>query len=137
MRSAVRAAVGDFCCVLAFVVIGRASHGQGEAVTGVAQTFWPFLAGLAVGWLVSRAWRKPAALIPSGAGAWVGTVAVGMALRVVSGQGTAFAFILVALAFLGLFILGWRALAHLAASLAGSLAGRPPRRPRPGQADEG
>jgi hypothetical protein len=32
-----------------------------------------------------------------------------MVLRVVSGQGTAFAFIIVALAFLGLLMLGWRA----------------------------
>jgi hypothetical protein len=31
-----------------------------------------------------------------------------MVLRVASGQGTAFAFVLVALAFLGLFQLGWR-----------------------------
>jgi hypothetical protein len=37
-----------------------------------------------------------------------------MVLRVVSGQGTAFAFVLVALAFLGLFLLGWRLLARLA-----------------------
>jgi hypothetical protein len=34
-------------------------------------------------------------------------------LRVVSGQGTAFAFIVVALAFLGLFLLGWRLLARV------------------------
>ena len=46
-------------------------------------------------------------------GAWLGAVALGMVLRVVSGQGTAFAFILVALAFLGLFLLGWRLLARL------------------------
>jgi ABC-type Na+ efflux pump permease subunit len=31
-----------------------------------------------------------------------------MTLRVVSGQGTAFAFVLVALGFLGLAMLGWR-----------------------------
>jgi hypothetical protein len=41
-------------------------------------------------------------------------VAIGMLLRVVSGQGTAFAFVLVALAFLGLFQLGWRAAVSLA-----------------------
>ena len=46
-------------------------------------------------------------------GAWLGAVALGMVLRVVSGQGTAFAFIVVALAFLGLFLLGWRMLAGL------------------------
>ncbi len=34
-----------------------------------------------------------------------------MVLRVVAGQGTAVAFIAVALAFLGLFLLGWRLLA--------------------------
>jgi hypothetical protein len=47
-------------------------------------------------------------------GAWLGAVAGGMVLRVVSGQGTAVAFIGVALAFLGLFLLGWRLVAGLA-----------------------
>jgi len=108
MRSAAWAAVADVCCVLLFVVIGRASHSKGETVAGVASTAWPFLAGLAVGWLAACAWRRPTSILPSGAGAWLGTVAVGMAARVLAGQGTAFAFILVALAFLGLFLLGWR-----------------------------
>jgi len=35
-----------------------------------------------------------------------------MALRVAAGQGTAVAFVLVALAFLGLFLLGWRLVAR-------------------------
>jgi hypothetical protein len=34
-------------------------------------------------------------------------------LRVVAGQGTAVAFVLVALAFLGLFLLGWRVVAAI------------------------
>jgi DUF3054 family protein len=105
------AAVLDICCVLAFVAIGRASHHDGETIGGLASTAWPFLAGLAVGVLVTRAWRRPAAIVPAGLGAWLGTVAVGMLLRVVAGQGTAIAFIGVALAFLGLFLLGWRAVA--------------------------
>jgi hypothetical protein len=46
-------------------------------------------------------------------GAWLGTVVLGMAFRVVSGQGTAPAFVGVALAFLGLFLLGWRLLSRL------------------------
>lgn len=108
MRSAVPAAVLDAFCVLLFVVIGRASHSQGETLAGVASTLWPFLAGLGAGWLAARAWRRPAAILPSGAGAWLGTVAIGMLLRVLAGQGTAFAFIVVALAFVGLFLLGWR-----------------------------
>ncbi|HEY2280100.1 MAG TPA: DUF3054 domain-containing protein [Streptosporangiaceae bacterium] len=111
-RSAVRAAVLDVAAVLVFVVIGRANHHDGETVPGVASTAWPFLAGLGTGWLVARVWRRPAALVPSGVAAWLGTVAVGMLLRVVAGQGTAVSFIIVALGFLGLFLLGWRVLAR-------------------------
>ena len=111
MRSVRLAAVLDCCCVLVFVIIGWASHTKGESLAGIASTAWPFLAGLAGGWLAARAWRRPVALWPAGVGAWLGTVALGMVLRVVSGQGTAAAFIVVALAFLGLFLLGWRLLA--------------------------
>jgi len=50
--------------------------------------------------------------VPSGVAAWLGAVGLGMALRVVAGQGTAVAFIFVALAFLGLFLLGWRLVAR-------------------------
>ena len=112
-RTAARAAVLDVASVLVFVVIGRASHNDGESIPGVASTAWPFLAGLAAGWLVARVWRRPMAVVPSGVAAWLGTVAVGMALRVVGGQGTAVSFIIVALCFLGLFLLGWRLLARL------------------------
>jgi hypothetical protein len=112
MREARVAVVADVCCVLVFVAIGRASHTQGETLSGIASTSWPFLCGLAVGWGASRAWRRPLALRPAGIAAWLGTVALGMVLRVVSGQGTAVAFIIVALAFLGLFLLGWRVTAQ-------------------------
>ncbi len=115
MRRAWVAVLIDGCCVLLFVIIGRASHAKGESVAGIASTAWPFLAGLAAGWLAARAWRRPFALFPAGVGAWLGTVAAGMLLRVVAGQGTAAAFIGVALAFCGLFLLGWRLVARLAA----------------------
>jgi hypothetical protein len=114
MRLARISVLVDVCCVLIFVVIGRASHTQGETITGIASTSWPFLCGLGAGWAASRAWRRPLAIRPSGIAAWLCTVALGMILRVVSGQGTAVAFIVVALAFLGLFLLGWRLLARVA-----------------------
>ena len=107
---AVTGAVLDLCCVGAFVAIGRASHTEGETVAGLARTAWPFLTGLAAGWLVTRAWRQPRTLVPVGAGVWISTVAVGMVLRAATGQGVAAAFVVVALAFLGLFMLGWRLL---------------------------
>lgn len=112
-RSTVPFLLLDVLGVLAFVVIGRFEHAKGESLAGVASTAWPFLVGLATGWIAGRAWRKPAALL-SGTAAWVGAVAVGMLLRVLAGQGTALPFVGVALGFLGLFILGWRAAVYLA-----------------------
>lgn len=125
MLRVARAAAADVACVLVFVVIGRASHTKGETLAGIASTAWPFLCGLACGWIAARAWRRPATLAPAGVGAWLGTVAVGMVLRVVAGQGTAIAFVVVALVFLGLFMLGWR------------LAGSRQRHARPWRAGSG
>ena len=107
------AVILDCCFVLLFVIIGRASHAKGESLAGIASTAWPFLTGLGLGWLAVRAWRRPLGLVPAGVGAWLGAVAFGMVIRVVSGQGTAVAFVGVALAFLGLFLLGWRLVAGL------------------------
>jgi Protein of unknown function (DUF3054) len=108
------ALLADVCCVLVFVVIGRANHHAGENLAGVASTAWPFLAGLAAGELATRAWRRPLALVPTGTGVWAGAVAGGQVLRIISGQGTAAAFIVVSLLFLGLFLLGWRLAVRLA-----------------------
>jgi hypothetical protein len=108
VRTARLAIVLDCCCVLAFVIIGRASHADGLGLSGVASTAWPFLAGLFLGWAAVRAWRRPVAVLPAGLGAWLGAAGLGMVLRVVAGQGTAVAFVGVALGFLGLFLLGWR-----------------------------
>jgi hypothetical protein len=107
---AVLAAALDVCLVMAFVLIGRASHHEGGGLAGFARTAWPFMAGLVSGELATRAWRRPVALLRAGVGIWLCTVAVGMALRAAIGQGVAIAFAGVALAFLGLFLLGWRAL---------------------------
>jgi hypothetical protein len=103
----------DVCGVLAFVTIGRHSHHHGDTLAGVWHTAWPFLAGLAIGTVAVRGWRRPMAIAPAGVGAWLGAAGAGMALRVLAGQGTAAAFIGVTLAFLAMFLLGWRVLAGI------------------------
>jgi FtsH-binding integral membrane protein len=102
----------DVLGVVAFVVIGRSAHAKGEDLAGIASTAWPFLSGLAAGWLAGSAWRRPVALVPTGVVAWLACVVLGMVVRVVAGQGTAPAFVAVALGFLGLTTLGWRILAR-------------------------
>lgn len=111
MRQLVACTLLDVCCVLAFVAIGRHTHGNGDSLAGIWHTAWPFLAGLAIGLIAVRSWRRPAAIRPTGFGAWLGAAGAGMVIRVLAGQGTAAAFIVVTFAFLALFMLGWRTVA--------------------------
>jgi DUF3054 family protein len=113
MRAAAGSLVLDVCSVLAFVIIGRHTHHDGDSLAGLWHTAWPFLAGLAIGLAASRAWRRPLALVPAGLGAWLGAAAAGMVIRVLAGQGTAAAFIVVALGFLAVFVLGWRVVVRI------------------------
>ena len=100
----------DLAAVLVFVVIGRAVHTAGLTVVGVASTAWPFVSGLVVGWVVVLVRRTDVTSLGGGLPVWISTVVLGMVLRVVASQGTAFAFIVVALGFLGATMLGWRVL---------------------------
>lgn len=109
------AAIVDALCVVGFAAVGRASH-DSAVLAGLWGTAWPFLAALAVGWVVTFAWRAPSAPVRTGLLVWVITVMGGMILRGLSGQGTAIAFVIVATVTLGLLLVGWRTLASLISS---------------------
>ncbi|WP_336651408.1 MULTISPECIES: DUF3054 domain-containing protein [unclassified Leucobacter] len=111
-RAALALAV-DAALVLLFAGIGRASHSRGGALLGLIETAWPFLVGLLLVWGWGMVWREPVRLLRSGVPVWVGTVVLGMAMRLLSGQGTAPAFIIVATVTLGAFLLGWRGIVTL------------------------
>lgn len=113
----VLAFVGDAALVILFAALGRGSHARDATLLGLVDTAWPFLAALAVSWVVARAWRRPAALLGTGLPVWLGTVVLGLGLRWMSGGGMAPAFMLVTLLTLGLFLLGWRGIAALATRL--------------------
>lgn len=110
-KSVVAAALIDVVLTLVFVLIGRSSHAEGITLSGTLTTWWPFLAGLAIGWAATAGWLKPMSIARTGIGVWLVTVAAGMLLRVISGQGTAVSFIIVALVAVGVLLLGWRAAA--------------------------
>lgn len=121
MRRVPSAVLADALCVLVFCAIGRRSHAEGVTVTGVAETAWPFLVGAAVGWLVSRGWRRPLALVPTGVAVWVCTIAVGMLLRKASSGGVAVTFVIVASVVTAVLLLGWRG---VVAVVRGRMSGR-------------
>jgi Protein of unknown function (DUF3054) len=102
----------DVICILIFAIVGRSSHQETTDLLGVAHTAWPFLAGCLAGTVIGRTWRHPGSL-RSGVAVWLGTVAGGMILRVLTGAGVQLSFILVASFVLALFLIGWRAIYRL------------------------
>ncbi|EOM76321.1 hypothetical protein Rrhod_2322 [Rhodococcus rhodnii LMG 5362] len=109
------ALVADVILVIVFAAVGRRSHGEANALAGLATTAWPFLLGLLVGWIAVIALYRdkfdPLLVLPTGVIVWLSTLVVGMLARVVSGQGTALSFVLVAGTVLAVFLIGWRAIA--------------------------
>ena len=98
----------DLLSVLLFVAIGRHAHNHGLTLRGMVSTTWPFGVALLAGWIYLKLAKRSAASIRSGFVIVLFTVVIGMILRVISDQGTAFTFIVVALVFLSLFLVGWR-----------------------------
>lgn len=101
----------DLVIVVVFVAIGRRTHHHGESFAGLCSTIWPFAVGLGLAWVLLLVRRRDGASAGDGAVIAVVTVAVGMVLRVLAGQGTAAAFVVVALVFLGGSMVGLRVLA--------------------------
>lgn len=114
MVRASRALVIDVLCVLIFVVIGRRNHDEGSALGGVVQTAAPFLIALALAWVGKRGRYGRAAGWAFGVIIWLSTAGFGLILRrVLFQQSTALAFVIVAMLFLGLALVGWRFIASL------------------------
>lgn len=102
----------DAASVALFAAVGRASH-ESFDLAGVAVTALPFLVALGVGWIGSLAWRAPHAPMRTGVPVWLVTVVGGMLGRMLLGEGTAMAFVIVATLTLLLLLVGWRVVAHL------------------------
>lgn len=107
------ALAADLVCVLVFVVVGKADHATGLTPAAVAGTAWPFLVALALGWVITLAWRSPDRIWPTGVLVWLVTVVGAMPLRLLSGEGAPLSFVLVTSLFLAATMLGWRVLALL------------------------
>ncbi len=98
----------DALVVVLFVVIGRESHEEGNALAAILETAAPFLIGLALGWaLVAR--RHAPQSSGTGLAVVASTLVVGMlGRRIVFDDGTAISFVVVATLFLSAGMLGWR-----------------------------
>lgn len=102
----------DLLAVTVFVVVGRRSHDEGSTFAGFLRVWWPFAAGLGVSGVCTGAWWRPFAWARVTL-LWVGTVAIGMVLRItVDGRDFKPSFVVVTAVFLGLCFFGWRLVAR-------------------------
>ncbi|WP_245867082.1 DUF3054 domain-containing protein [Serinibacter salmoneus] len=113
-RRVAAGAIADTLAVLLFVLIGRDTHHDSGVLAGLLGTAWPFLLAATLGWAVTRAWRAPARVWPTGVIVWAVTVLGGLALRGVTGGGLSGGFPLVTAIALAVLLLGWRAIVALA-----------------------
>lgn len=121
-QAAVGAAAIDVGAIVVFAAIGRARHDEGvlgESGLGLASTVWPFVVGALIGWWLIRGWKRPCAWKPTGLVVWASTLAIGMALRAVTGQGVQVSFIITAALILAVFLMGWRLCSGFIASRLG------------------
>lgn len=106
-------AVGfDIVAVLVFTMIGSLSHNGagGFSIGGWLQTTWPFILGLAVAWGLIYA-RKLRRAPGTGVAILVITWFVGIVVRSLVNLSLAWGFVITSLIFLGILIIGWRAIA--------------------------
>ena len=104
----------DVAAVLLFALAGRAAHADGDLVAGTGAIAAPFVLGLLAGWV-----RAPCAGIPAAQrartvrfGWWLvaWTMAGGIVIRWLLGDGLSPVFLLVAAAVLSVLLVGRRAL---------------------------
>lgn len=100
----------DAVCVLIFVVIGTRNHQTDTGISGILFVAAPFWIALTLAHVTPLMQRGTKAL-PHQYVVWGYTVLMGLVMRnVVFDRGTAPAFVIVTTIFLGVTMLGWRAI---------------------------
>jgi hypothetical protein len=108
-RAVLPAAAADAACLAVFVLLGRASHDLSSGISWYLTVLWPFLLGWFAAAAACRLYASwPPRPIPLAA-TWVGGTALALVLRaLITQRATPVAFIVVAYAFIGLAVFGWR-----------------------------
>ncbi|WP_051215259.1 DUF3054 domain-containing protein [Granulicoccus phenolivorans] len=107
----------DLVMVTAYALAFSRSRAEEMTPASLWTNAWPFLVGLAVGWLVLRQWRNVFSAYRS-VGVWLLTCVVGLLLRYLLTDATVpWALVVSTTAVLGYLLLGWRLIVFLFGTL--------------------
>ena len=96
-------------CVVIFAALGKTSHEASSSNGVIAAIVWPYaLAVVLAHAALLRNGRKTWRVWPEGAVVLAVTYLLGTTLRALSGRGIAVGFLVVAVVFLAVTMLGWR-----------------------------
>jgi FtsH-binding integral membrane protein len=108
-RTVVLPLLADLVCVLAFAFGGKSSHEASDPTWVVLVIAWPFALAALIGHIGLLGRDRPSTPVwPSGVAVVAITYLLGMTLRAIEGRGIAAGFLIVALVFLSVTMLGWR-----------------------------
>lgn len=99
----------DVVAIVLFALLGRRNHGEESTLAGVIVVAGPFLIAWTLAWFVTKLHEAPGST-GEALRALIVALPVALVLRVVTDRGIAPAFILVAVVFLGVVLVGRRAL---------------------------
>lgn len=103
--------VVDLICVVAFAAGGKSAHDDSSTWWVILRIAWPYALACLLGWVfVLRRHWDPWQWRPAGVTVLAWTYVLGMVVRVISGRGIAIGFLIVAIIFLTVTMLGWRLL---------------------------
>ena len=123
VREVSLAVAADVLSVLAFALVGRASHDEGLTAAGLLETAWPFVVGVAGGWAGIFLARMAPLSYPAATMMLVKTVILGCVLRVIFTDGDApLSFVVVTTLVLAAAFFGWRFVARQVGGRSGAPA---------------
>lgn len=105
----------DVIAIFLFAVFARMAH-KAEPFTfiNILDTWWPFLIGVILGWVLLRFITSPPASFAAGSIVWVCSVVCGLGIWAGNnGRVPHISFIIVATVMSGLLLLGWRGAARV------------------------
>jgi peptidoglycan/LPS O-acetylase OafA/YrhL len=101
--------VADLAALAVYVGVAQGSHDEALAANGALGTVWPFLIGVAGGYIGALMTRWPALSLRGGAVVTVKCLIIGLVLRYgVQRDPTPFSFIVVTVLVLAALMIGWR-----------------------------